>query len=125
MSAPYLPGIEPAKESDPHAVFRLLCPHRQNTVICFCPSSLPSQYAPDEIQYSAETRTTNLEALLAPAILAAAKGAPTDSAEAEFAANWAVPEADFAAACQRRVDSYLAAVAARLAKDAPNAPFFE
>ncbi|GAQ90896.1 hypothetical protein KFL_006990020 [Klebsormidium nitens] len=83
-----------------------------------------AQYAPDEIQYSAATRSSDLEALLAPAIVAAAKGAPEDSAEAEFAANWAIPEADYAAAFQQRVDAYLAAVSARLTEE-PNEPFFQ
>ncbi|UUU36114.1 hypothetical protein JIX56_43300 [Streptomyces sp. CA-210063] len=51
---------------------------------------------------------------IAAAVVAAARTGPADGPEAEFARNWALPEADWRGVFARRVDVYLEKVAARL-----------
>lgn len=51
---------------------------------------------------------------IAAAVVAAARTLPADSPEAEFARNWALPEADWRGVFARRVDAYLEKATARL-----------
>jgi hypothetical protein len=51
---------------------------------------------------------------IATAVVDAARTLPADSPEAEFARNWAVPEAEWPEVFARRVDAYLEKVAARI-----------
>ncbi|WP_189786664.1 hypothetical protein [Streptomyces capitiformicae] len=51
---------------------------------------------------------------IASAVVATARTLPADSPEAEFARNWAVPEADWPGVFAQRVDVYLEKVTARI-----------
>jgi hypothetical protein len=64
------------------------------------------------------------DALVA-AIGGSAAAASNGSAEAEFLANWAIPDPEWRAACERRIETFAAAVSARCATPSSFAPVFE
>ncbi|MGW0846543.1 hypothetical protein ACWD26_41740 [Streptomyces sp. NPDC002787] len=51
---------------------------------------------------------------IATAVVTAARSLPTDSPEAEFARNWALPETDWRRVLAQRIDLYLEKVSARI-----------